>query len=125
MSTFAIDPEAIRSYAHELGAASGQIEEAKSYVGQNGNFSFREGGLIGLLFGKHQDFLQDLNHMLGHLRELTDGSDRALNALAASYEQTDKRSAAKVDASYQPVTRPQAHPDTQDGNYFKAPPPTY
>ncbi|MCO8272867.1 type VII secretion target [Actinoplanes sp. TRM 88003] len=105
--SFHVEPADLRAYAAKLGNTHGDVADAKAYVQANGNFSFHEAGVIGLLFGGHRDFMAELQGMLDHLMQITETSQRALVKIADEYEDTDGASAARVDASYPAVPRPQ------------------
>jgi hypothetical protein len=101
-----VDPQALRTYSGQLAQGEGVADAAKSYVHQYGDFSFQEGGLIGLMAPGHDHLLEAFDRLLGHLRDLADGSSRALTDVAAHYENTDLSAASAIDATYPPVPRP-------------------
>jgi uncharacterized protein YukE len=115
--TFKVHPDALRAYADRLAEALHQIESAETYVNDNGGFSVDESGLIGYLVPAHRSYVDALNKMLGHLAAITDTSEASMRQIAASYEHTDRRSAATVDASYPEVARPPISHEAQEGNY--------
>jgi uncharacterized protein YukE len=106
MSTFRVEPQALRTYAGQLAQGEGVADVAKSYVHQYGDFSLHEKGLLGLALPFHRDLLAALDHMLSHLNNLVETSSRALSDVAAQYEKTDLRAASAIDATYPPVPRP-------------------
>jgi hypothetical protein len=104
--SFQVEPGDLRAYAAQLQEAYRDVADAKTYVAANGNLTFHQLGLIGLIAGRHTALMAQLDEMLGHLLRLTDESHRALTAAAARYEATDDQAAARVDASYPAAPRP-------------------
>nr|WP_221375823.1 hypothetical protein [Actinoplanes polyasparticus] len=104
--SFRVEPEAVRQYGADLAAVRQAANAARSYVNKHGLLSAHEKGLIGTVMPSHDNFVDALNRMLGHLGDLLDTSDTALKQLAATYETADEASAAKVDASYPAAPRP-------------------
>jgi hypothetical protein len=98
--TFNVDPAAQRGYASKLGDVERVAKDADRYIAAHGTFDLHEQGIIGFVTPGHRTLMANLHQPLMHLRELGIVSQRALRATADSYERTDERSAAVLDAAY-------------------------
>lgn len=105
--SFNVEPADLRAYAAKLAELHSDVEVARGFVKTHGSFSFHQTGLIGVLSGAHAGWMQQLDAMCEQLMQLTDGSARALEASASTYETTDDQAAARVDNSYPAAPRPQ------------------
>ncbi|GLW33363.1 type VII secretion target [Actinoplanes regularis] len=104
--TFRVAPGALRLYAAELADSSGVAEETRNYANKWGDFTPHEAGILGQLIHRHKDFMQDLNETLSKLAKTLDTSATNMRSVAGTYERTDAKSAAEIDASYPPSQRP-------------------
>ncbi|MFC7278569.1 hypothetical protein ACFQS1_31710 [Paractinoplanes rhizophilus] len=109
--SFQVNPSDIRAYAAKLLTSYDDVSDAKTYAHANGDFSFHQTGIIGLLAGGHHRLMDDLDAMLGHLQVVLSKSNEALISTAATYESTDQQAAARVDATYPETVRPAATVD--------------
>jgi hypothetical protein len=107
--SFHVQPDALRTYAGQIGDAKRVADAANTYVKQNGSFSFHQQGLIGWLAPGHDNLMGDLDRMLTHLGELGDTSRAALTQTADHYQHSDRNAEAALDATYPEVAR--SHPD--------------
>lgn len=98
--TFRVEPAALRDYARQLGEVERVAEEADRYIATHGSFSLQEGGIIGLMTQDHPQVVAGLHELLAHLKRLGIESRASLLAAASSYESTDAKSAAEIDAGY-------------------------
>jgi hypothetical protein len=108
--SFKVNSSEIRAYAGELLNSYGDASDAKTYVHANGDFSFHQSGVIGLLAGRHHQLMGDLDGMLGHLQVVLYRSQQALISTATAYDDTDQQAAARVDATCPETPRPPAKP---------------
>jgi hypothetical protein len=104
--TFEADSSDIRAYAAKLRDSYSEVEIAKNYLHRHGDFGFHEAGVIGLLAGQHRGFMEQLDELHNQLLTILWRSNEALIAVAGGYDDTDKASAARVDASYPAAPRP-------------------
>lgn len=109
--SFKVNSSEIRAYAGQLLNSYDDASDAKTYAEANGDFSFHESGIIGLLAGSHHRLMGDLDEMLGHLQVVLYRSQQALISTATTYDGTDQHSAARVDATYPETPRPPVKPD--------------
>lgn len=104
--TFRADPDYLRVYAADLATLSDHTETARSYANRLGTFTVVESGAIGMIFGSHQRFADDLNTTLQRLAVLLDASSSSVQAWASQYQRTDAGSAAEIDAARPASPRP-------------------
>jgi hypothetical protein len=104
--TFEANSSDIRAYAAELRESYSEVEMAKNYLHRHGDFSFHEAGVIGLLAGQHRGFMAQLEELHNQLLTILWRSGEALTDVAGGYDDTDKASAARIDATYPVVPRP-------------------
>jgi uncharacterized protein YukE len=103
---FRVEPDHLRVYAEDLAALSDHTETARSYANRMGTFTVLESGAIGMIFGSHQRFADDLNTKLQKLAMLLDASSSNMQAWASQYQRTDAGSAAEIDAALPASSRP-------------------
>jgi uncharacterized protein YukE len=108
---FMVYPWAVRAMANELGVAAEVAKVAERYASRHGQLDWHAQGLLALVIGAHQDFVDRLDKRLAHLHDLLTESGIQLNEVAAAYEHTDTASAARIDATLPPVARNYPEPD--------------
>lgn len=119
--TFTVDPRALRQYGKHLSEAAEDARVARAYIITQGDLSVHESGLLtgylsfdslaNRLHPAHQTFSNEIASTLTYLCDLLDGCEIALKTTAAWYEETDRRSASRLDATYPRVNRPSPEPE--------------
>jgi uncharacterized protein YukE len=104
--TFHVEPEFLKQYARELDQQNEATEAGRSYATKWGTLSAHQKGILGMLHGKHEGFMQELDEVLQKVSRIMDTSSSNLSASARQYERTDDNAAAKLDASYPAAERP-------------------
>jgi uncharacterized protein YukE len=59
----------------------------------------------------HEQFSGEIAATMAYLADLLERSERALHRTATWYEETDRRAASQLDATYPQVARPSADPE--------------
>jgi uncharacterized protein YukE len=104
--TFSVDPRALRVLADQLRDVHRDADAAGKYMHRYSDIGTHGSGVLGQVLGSHADLVGQLDRMIARLGELTDASGTALRQVADRYEDTDRDSAAKLDATYPVVPRP-------------------
>lgn len=104
--TFRVEPDSMNLYSRQLAELAQAVEAARGYANKWGSFSAHDRGILGLLHGKHGNFMTELNDVLERLGKTVDASSMNLSASARYFERTDDRSAAELDDTYPIVQRP-------------------
>jgi hypothetical protein len=106
-----VDPATLKSFGRQLAEEANVARAGGSYVGRHGSLSLHQQGLAGLIQPAHERFVNEIVSTLTYLGALLERCEDALKAAASWYEETDRRSATRLDATYPMVNRPSPEPE--------------
>jgi uncharacterized protein YukE len=105
--TLHVIPEDLRAYGKQVGRGSGDAGEVLRHCDRYAGIPKKGGqGLFGVVVICHDDTVVTVRSALKRLHEVLDAASSELRRTAHYYEVTDRRVAAKVDATFPVVKRP-------------------
>jgi uncharacterized protein YukE len=105
--TLRVVPEDLKAYATQVGRASGDTGEVLRHCDRFSSIPEMGGrGLIGELVTRHDKTVPDVRSALKHLHEVLEAASSEMARTAHYYQVTDRKVAAKVDATFPVVKRP-------------------
>jgi hypothetical protein len=109
---FRVEPPDVEAYARQLADGAAATRAAKAYIGRQGTMTWHDRGSLSLMLRPgHETFVDEMTSTLGYLSDLLDRCEEALKSVASWYEETDRRSASRLDATYPQVRRQYADPE--------------
>lgn len=109
---FVVEPVALEVYGRELADDAAAALAARAYIGRHGTMTWHERGTLNLLLRPpHETFVDEMTSTLAYLGDLLEECESAMKAAASWYEETDRSSASRLDASYPQVARPSSDPE--------------
>jgi uncharacterized protein YukE len=105
--TLRVTPEDLKAYAKQVGRASGDTGEVLRHCDRFADIPKDGGrGVIGDAVTMHHKVVPSVRSTLKHLHEVLEAASSELRRTAHYYEVTDRKVAAKVDATFPVVKRP-------------------
>ncbi|MGP3981266.1 WXG100-like domain-containing protein [Streptomyces sp. KR80] len=98
-------------YSAQIGRAAEDLEQAKRYCSDHSNIALSNEGLISLCLTTHTATTQQVTAALKASQETVRASGREMENAGTYYRETDKETAAKLDATY-PASKRGSTPDS-------------
>ncbi|MFE7441503.1 hypothetical protein ACFU7X_13700 [Streptomyces chartreusis] len=98
---FRVEPGAIDGFSKLVGRAADGSAQAVSYTGTNAQIDNSVGGAAwDLVAGDHDQYVTEAKKALEKVKSLMESSEKELTGTAKYYRETDRDTAAKLDATY-------------------------
>lgn len=106
--TLRVDPAAVAAYAAQVRRAHEDANECRKYFDREvPETSWHgDGGVFNPLYAEHGEVRQTVRGLLTHMIKLLESSGEELSQAGTYYRESDKQTAARLDATLPDVDRP-------------------